>query len=122
MAALDTEDEFAAFVSDALMRGDSGMLLDALKALAWSRFISQMVPVTGVARSQLAPMLQGQAPLTLDVAMRLLSELKLTVSVSPAPRKETPAPTAARAPSGMPAVAGDERQRDAGGAVYVRRF
>ncbi len=106
MAALDTEEELAAFVSDALMRGDSVLLLEALKALAWSRFIAQMVAATGVSRGQLAPMLQGQTPLTLDVAMRLLSELKLTVSVSPSARKDVPAPP-------LPAE---------GGAVYVRRF
>lgn len=122
MAALDTEDEFAVFVSDALMRGDSVMLLDALKALAWSRFISQMVPATGMAHSQLAPMLQGHAPLTLDVAMKLLCELKLTVSVSPAPRTEVVAPAAARVPSSPHSLSSGERTLDTGGAVYVRRF
>ena len=86
-----------------LIQGDN---LDALKALAWSRFIGQMVMATGITRAQLTPMLQGQAPLTLDVAMRLLSELKLTVSVSPSARKDVPAPP-------LPAE---------GGAVYVRRF
>lgn len=110
LPALDTEDDIAALVSDALSRGDSAVLLDALRSLAWARFINQLSTSTGIARAQLSPMLQGQAPLTLDVAMRLLGELQLSVTVSPAARvhANTMVPT--------------ERTIDAGGAVYVRRF
>lgn len=107
---LDTEDDIAALVSDALSRGDSAVLLDALRSLAWARFVNQLSANTGISRAQLGPMLHGQTPLTLDVAMRLLSELKLSVSVSTTPRP----------PSGRAVPA--ERTIDAGGAAYVRRF
>lgn len=110
LPALDTEEDVAIVVSDALSRGDSALLLEALKALAWTRFITQLSATMGLSRAQLAPMLQGQTPLTLDVAMRLLGELKLTVSVSPSARKPAVVPMA------------PERPIDASGAAYVRRF
>ena len=79
----DTDEQIAAVLSAALLQGDNTAFLNAAKAAAWERLISQVAARLGQPRPHVARMLGGDAPVTLEVAMRLMTELKMKVQVEP---------------------------------------
>lgn len=109
----DHDEHMAAQLEAALSKGDSALFLETAKAAAWARVVSQVSARLGLPRQQVANMLNGDSALTMNVAMRLISELQMRVGVSsrqnvkPASLAPAPAP----APTSPPEP-----------AAYVRRF
>jgi DNA-binding phage protein len=79
----DTDEQLASLLETALIKGDSDLFLSTARALAWARIVSQVALRMGMPRQQVSAMLDGNGPLTLDVAMRLVNELHMQVAVLP---------------------------------------
>lgn len=83
VSQLDTEERIAEFLSDALLQGGSAKLVEALKDVAWARVISHLAIKLGVPRQEIAQMMSGTAPLSMDVLGPLLSEFRVKLAVTP---------------------------------------
>ena len=81
---LETSEDIALFLQDAVESGDAGVIAAALGVVARSRGASAMAAASGVSRSALYKSLADGGNPTLAVVLAILGELGLKMEITPA--------------------------------------
>lgn len=84
---LDTDDQIAASLTAVLLTGDSQLLAEAVRAVAWSKVVTQLAQQLHVTTREMRDMLAGKVPFTLNVLLPLLKEYGVMLVAEPVQSK-----------------------------------
>jgi len=80
---LDTDDQIAASLTAVLLTGDSQLLAEAVRAVAWSRLVNQLAQQMNVSVREMRDMLAGKQAFSLNVLLPLLKEYGVMLVAEP---------------------------------------
>ena len=79
---LETDEDIAAFLDDALQTGNAGYIAHAVGVVARAKVMTALSQKTGIAREQLYRSFSGQGNPTLKTTFSVLEALGIKLSVS----------------------------------------
>lgn len=80
---IETPDDAAVFLTDALESGDIGVIAEALGAVARSRGMTDVAKAAGVSRESLYKSLSGDGNPALGTVVKVVDALGLRLTVAP---------------------------------------